>query len=226
MKSIKRNVVGLLVLFTTMLFMFGCASVPKGPKQKTEMLDWKNSALGQDIPEWVKKGGGDEVSVQKLSDYKNDYCFVIQEEGSDNTEAAKDWVTGWVGNLANGSARVSTWISTTVNTSAEAASSQIKGTDKEAHQAEVRDAMSNASFNGFRKTGDFWYLAKNKATKKEYYVGCALWTIDRKRLDEQIAANIQNIIDNNKAMSDAERAIYSEIIKDIRSRGIGSVLEK
>jgi uncharacterized protein YjgD (DUF1641 family) len=48
-------------------------------------------------------------------------------------------------------------------------------------------------------------------------------TIDRKRLDEQIAANIQNILDNNKAMSTAEKSIYLDIITDIRTRGIASI---
>jgi hypothetical protein len=228
MKSIRKNVALLLALLTATAMLFGCASMSdqKKPKQKTEQLDWKNAALGQGIPEWVMASGKDEVSIQQLPNYQNDYCFVVQEEGNDDTDATKDWVLGWVSNLANGAARVSTLISTTVNTTAEAASSQIKGAEKKAHQEEVRDAMSNASLNVFRKTGDFWVLSKNKSTRKVSYVGYALWTIDRKRLDDQIAANIQNIIDNNKAMSEAERTIYLDIIKDIRTRGIGSVLEK
>jgi hypothetical protein len=228
MKNFKNEVriVGLFALIATTSLVFGCTSIQNKPVQKTEMLDWKNAALGQGVPEWVTESGEDEVSVQKLPNYQNDYCFVVQEEGNDDADATKDWVLGWVGNLANGAARVSTLISTTVNTTAEAASSQIKNAEKKAHQEEVRDAMSNASFNGFRKTGDFWVLSKNKSTRKVRYVGYALWTIDRKRLDDQIAANIQNIIDNNKTMSAAERTIYLDIIKDIRTRGIGSVLEK
>jgi hypothetical protein len=230
MKSTKNTLLVLTVLFTAVGIMTGCASGPKTsseapatPKQKTEILDWKNAGLGQAVPEWVLASGEDEVSVQNLPNYKNDYCFIVQEEGADNSDATKDYVTGWVGNLANGAARVSTLIATTVNTTAEAASSQIKGDDKEAHQMEIRDAMSNSSFNGFRKTSDFWVLSKNNSTGKEYYVAYALWTIDRKRLNEQIAANVQNILDNNKAISEAERTIYLDIITDIRTRGIASV---
>jgi hypothetical protein len=225
MKSIKRNVLVVTAAIAAMSSMLGCASMQQAPRQKTELLDWKNAALEQSVPAWVMASGEDEVSVQSLPNYQNDYCFVVQEEGADATDATKDYVIDWVNNLANGGARVATLISTTVNTTAEAASSQITSADKKAHQTEVRDAMSNASLNGFRKTGDFWVLSKNKSTKREYYVAYALWTIDRKRVDDQIAANLQNIIDNNKAMSEAERTIYFDIIKDIRTRGIGSVIK-
>jgi hypothetical protein len=225
MKTKIGKIAATIASAAALAMVFGCASTQMKPKQKIEMLDWKNAALGQGIPEWVTASGEDDVSVQQLPNYPNDYCFVVQEEGSKNTDSTKDYVIGWVGNLANGGARVATLISTNVNITAEAASSQILDADKKAHQEEVRDAMSNASLNGFRKTGDFWVLSKNKTTKQEYYVAYALWTIDRKRVDDQIAANIQNIIDNNKAMSEAERTIYLDIIKDIRTRGIGSVLK-
>jgi hypothetical protein len=227
MKAIRKNVffcAALSAVLVPVLFSIGCASGPQSkPKQKTEMLDWKNAGLGQAVPEWVLASGEDEISLQNLPNYKNDYCFIVQEEGADGTDATKDYVTGWVGNLANGAARVATLISTTVNTTAEAGSAQIKDAAKEAHQVEIRNAMSNASFNGFRKTSDFWVLAKNNSTSKEYYVAYALWTIDRKRLDDQIAANIQNILDNNTAISAAERTIYLDIITDIRTRGIASI---
>jgi hypothetical protein len=41
-----------------------------------------------------------------------------------------------------------------------------------------------------------------------------------------MAANYQNIIDNNKAMSQAERSIYTDIIKDIRARGVEAMTGK
>jgi hypothetical protein len=40
------------------------------------------------------------------------------------------------------------------------------------------------------------------------------------QLDEQVAANLQNnITDNNRAMSAAERAMYTDLIAQIRSSG-------
>jgi hypothetical protein len=42
-------------------------------------------------------------------------------------------------------------------------------------------------------------------------------------LDTQVAALWQNFIDNNTAMSVAERQIYGDIIKDLRSRLLGKV---
>jgi hypothetical protein len=91
---------------------------------------------------------------------------------------------------------------------------------------QLRDAMSNASFKGLRKTSDFWTLSRNKASKREYYTAYSLWTIGQKDLNEQMAANYQNIIDNNKAMSQAERSIYTDIIKDIRARGVEAMTSK
>jgi hypothetical protein len=84
----------------------------------------------------------------------------------------------------------------------------------------MTDSMSNASFKGFRKAGDFWALMRNRDTKDEYYAAYSLWVIPDDELNQQLAAQYQNIIDNNKTMSEAEREIYRELIRDVRQRGI------
>jgi hypothetical protein len=199
----------------------GCGSTPKAParpKQQTELLDWKGAAYGTSVPEWVVQAQESDLHIQSLAEYKNHACFVVSREEPTN----KDFAITWVGNSANGSAEVARIISNTVNTTAEAQISAKSGSDDAAKRIanEMRDAMSNASFKGFRRAADFWALMRNKATKNEYYTAYSLWVIPNEELNQQLAANYQNIIDNNKAMSEAEREIYREIIRDIRQRGI------
>jgi hypothetical protein len=82
--------------------------------------------------------------------------------------------------------------------------------------------MADASYTGLRKMGGWWQLTRNKATKAEEYRAFALYTVDKKRMDDQIAGNLQNIIDNNKALSAAARAIYQEIINGIHLNGFNN----
>ena len=94
-----------------------------------------------------------------------------------------------------------------------------KGADVEANLKSATEALRNASFNGATKTSDWWQTVRNTTTGVVETRAWSLWTINQKQLDEQVAANIQNIIDNNTAMSAAERAIYTDLIKQIRDVG-------
>jgi hypothetical protein len=217
MKRVKGKTVALAVFaVTTAIFLMSAA--PKKAKQKIENLDWKGSSLGQAIPEWVLKSADNNIAIQSLAAFKDQYCFVVQIENDD-----KDFAINYVKNLANGASQVSTMLSTTVNAMAESkmssASSQGAASTGQ-NIAEVRDAMTNASFKNFRMVGDFWLQVNNKSTKKRYFTAYSLWIVPQKDLNNQMAANYQNIIDNNKALSEAERKIYLDIIVDIRARGI------
>ena len=222
MKTIQRWTVAAAVCAAAVA-MAACASSLKGPsrpQQKSELLDWKGAAFGTPVPEWVMAAQQSDLQIQALEEFKNQACFVVSREDPEN----KDFAVTWVGNAANGAAEVARIISTTVNNTAEAQIATKAGADKAKRVVnEMRDAMSNASFKGFRRAADFWALIKNKATKKEYYAAYSLWVISNDELNQQLAANYQNIIDNNKAMSAAEREIYRDIISDIRKRGITNV---
>jgi hypothetical protein len=82
--------------------------------------------------------------------------------------------------------------------------------------------MSEASYTGLRKMADWWQIVRNKETQVEESRAFALWTVGKKTMDEQIAFNLQNIIDNNKALSEAARSIYLDLIKDIRANGFNN----
>jgi hypothetical protein len=197
----------------------GCGSTPKAPKQKTDALDWKGAALGAQIPEWVMLSLESNVHIQCLDEFKDQYCFVVSRENP-----IKDQAVTWVQDAANGASEVARMVSTTVNDTAEAQEG-IKSGDAQVKQnvQQIRDSMSNANFRGLRRAGDFWTLSRNKATKNEYYTAYSLWIIPEQDLNDQIGALWQNFIDNNTAMSEAERQIYGDIITNIRTRLLAKV---
>ncbi|MDR0600373.1 MAG: hypothetical protein LBG84_09900 [Treponema sp.] len=222
MKRYNKRTAVLFVIalaVTAAVITAGCGSTPKAPRQKTEMLDWKGAALGAQIPEWVLKSSESDVHIQSLDEFKDQYCFVVYRE-----DPVKDQVVTWVSNAANGASEVARMVSTTVNDTAEAQEG-IKSGDAKVKQnvQQIRNAMSNANFRGLRRVGDFWTLSRNRATKNEYYTAFALWIIPEQDLNTQIAALWQNFIDNNSAMSAAERQIYGDIIKNLRSRLLSKV---
>jgi len=117
-------------------------------------------------------------------------------------------------------------MATTVNNRAEAALSAKRDAGQptegvNSEFAELRSAMSNASFAGLNRAATFWTLSRNAATGRQYYTAYALWVIDQKRLDDQVIQNIQNVLaQNNQALGEAERAIYNDVIADIKARGV------
>jgi hypothetical protein len=222
MNSIKK-LLFLPVAAAALALIVGCASGPKAPAavaaevkptQRTITVDDKGAAFGIPTPEWVVafiQNGN--LSVEKLPLYKDKYCFVVE-----NMNASKDYAIAWVQN-ASGPQQIAAKVSTTVASSASNALSGEKGGDVESHLQAATEQMSNASFNGATKEADWWQIVKNTDTGTEECRAFALWVIGKKQLDEQVAANLQNIVDNNKAMSEAERAIYADLIAQIRSVG-------
>ncbi|GHV72842.1 hypothetical protein AGMMS49940_01440 [Spirochaetia bacterium] len=224
MKVFNRRTV--FVLCTAMIaaisVMSSCATNPSAAKaaasvsasQKTEVLDDKGAAFGIQTPEWVAAYIIDgNLGVQKLSAYKGKYCFVVEY-----ADASKDFSTAWVAN-ASGPQAIAQKVSTTVSSSMSASLDGEKGGDTGANLRSAAESLSNASFNGATKDADWWQTVRNTTTDVIETRSWALWTINQKQLDEQVAANIQNIIDNNTTMSAAERAIYTDLIRQIREVG-------
>jgi hypothetical protein len=216
LKVIAHIAMALVAASCAAAVFVGCASrAPSKPKQVTEALDWKGASLGQEIPKWVLAANEGSMYVQQLKEYKDQYAFIVNVN-----DANREFAIDWVKNTANGAAQISTMIATTVNTQAEAATAGQRNADVTRAMEEIRDNMSNASFNNVRMVGDFWILNRNRATGVQYYTAYSLWVAPQKGLNDQIAANIANIVENNKAMGVIERGIYADIIKDIRARGI------
>jgi hypothetical protein len=194
--------------------MAACAS---SPQQKTEVLDDKGAALNIPTPVWVAAFIGDgNHAVEMLPQYKSEHCFVVEFN-----DKSRDFAVSWVNN-ASGPAQVAGMISQTVLTDAKNKLKGSRGDEVSASLDSMAQAMSEASFTGLRKMGDWWQIIRNKSTKVEECRAFALWTADKKNLDNQIAGNLQTIIDNNKALSQAARSIYLDLIKDIRANGFNN----
>jgi DNA-binding protein len=90
------------------------------------------------------------------------------------------------------------------------------GSDSEAHIKAAGNAISSAVFSGLSKNADWWQQVRNKTTKETEYRAFAVYTIETKTLDKQVAAYLQQFVDEkNKTMSEAEQAIYAKLIDDI-----------
>jgi hypothetical protein len=209
----KNRKIAALLCATALVTLASCTGGPK-PKQKTELLDDKGAALGVSTPEWVMSYlSGGNAAVEALPEYKDACCFVIDEESTD-----KAFLLAWVNNL-NGPVEIASVISTTVSQDVAARAGNIEGAERERIIRVNAESMTNASYTGARKVADWWILARNKTTKAEYYQAFVLYIFDRKVLSDQVARNLQNIVDNNAAMSAAERAIYADLINEIRMNG-------
>jgi hypothetical protein len=220
MRGVRKNLLALTVLVAVMGLAVSCASGPKaGPAatQKTEVLDNKGAALNIPTPSWVMvyvEGGN--YAVEAMPEYKNDHCFVVYYAAN-----SRDFAINWVAN-ADGPSQVAQVISTTVAADAEARSSGDGGGEVSAAFKAAAESMSNASFTGLRRASDWWQIVRNKATKVQEAQAFALYTIDRKRMDEQIGLHLANIVENNKELSAAERDIYRDLIADIRAKGFNN----
>jgi hypothetical protein len=203
--------------FLVMAVLCGIAACTSGPKQRTDLLDEKGAALGVPTPEWltVYLAGGN-LAVEAMSIYKGSYCFVVS-----NTSTDKQFLLAWV-NTLNGPMEIAQVISTTVSQDTAGRAENIEGEERERIIRTNAEMMSNASYTGARKVADWWILTRNRSTEAEEYQAFALYTFERNPLNDQIARNLQNIVDNNAAMSAAERAIYTDMINDIRSNGFSN----
>jgi hypothetical protein len=212
MKSITtKRTAALLVCAALAAALAGCKS---GPEQKTDVLDDKGASFDIPTPAWLSAyiTGGNHA-VEALPEYANEHCFVVDFINPD-----RDYAILWV-NHANGSGVVAEMISTTVHNDAMGRIGGATGDGVTSNMEAVRKAYSDASFTGLQRMADWWQITRNRSTKTEECRAFALYTVDRDRMDTQIAANLQNIIDNNEALSAAARSIYLDIIMAIRSNG-------
>jgi hypothetical protein len=218
----KQSMVAGCLIAVTVFALGACASAGgrgSGPRpvQQTELLDDKGAALGIPTPAWVTTYlTGGNVAVEALAEYKDSYCFILDDESTD-----KAFLLAWVNNL-NGPVAIASVISTTVSQDVAARAGNIEGAERERIIRTNAELMTNASYTGARKVADWWIQARNKASQAEYYRAFVLYIFDKQVLNDQIARNLQNIVDNNAVMSEAERSIYADLINEIRVNGFSN----
>ncbi|MDR1786634.1 MAG: hypothetical protein LBR23_09285 [Spirochaetaceae bacterium] len=229
MKSVNKIAIFTLGLCALAL-LWGCASKSESRRPSAEdaalsvevkkedrptLVDDKGALYGIQTPTWVAEyiqNGNSGVESIKLYAALN--CFVVEQ-----TDANREFAVNWVSLNANGTTAIAQMIADTVVAEAQSKLSGEKGGDITASLTSVQDSMAHASFSGARKEADWWQELQYPDGRKECRA-MALWVVDRKTLGDQIARNMQNIVDENTAMSVELRAIFSDMIKDVRENGL------
>jgi hypothetical protein len=219
MNKVNKRRIGVCACAYTVLIVsvvLACKSGPR-PTQKTELLDEKGAALGIPTPQWLTTYlAGGNIAVESLNEYQDSYCFVISDSSTD-----KQFLLAWVNNL-NGPMAIAQVISTTVSQNVAGMAVNMEGAERERIVRTNAEMMSNAAYTGARKVGDWWIMTRNTTTRVEEYQAFALYVFNKQILNDQIARNLQNIVDNNAAMSEAERSIYVDLINEIRVNGFSN----
>jgi hypothetical protein len=234
MKSLKKTMMILLAAVAAVTMLGGCAT-GKGKKMDTlstyAILDHKGAATGNsNLPEWVQTylDSGTDVSVEKLSQFKGSYCFIGAND-STNKKFAQTWAESVAGPTLI-AAVISTRVENLINSEQNGEETTDEQTDEATMERiinAVQNTVQSATFSGARRVGDWWIQIRtydpddHSIVRSEEYRAYALYTIEKKSLDRQVTAKLQNIIDNDKQMSLDERAIYTGLITRIMEKGLG-----
>jgi hypothetical protein len=112
--------------------------------------------------------------------------------------------------------QVAAVISTAVTNNVSSQLSVSSGNDAQANMQAAANVITGSVFSGLKLNADWWQQVRNKATDVIEFRAYALYIIDAKSLNQQVAAYLQNFVDDkNEAMSEAEKAIYGKLIEDI-----------
>jgi hypothetical protein len=229
MKSTKKVLV-LFALVAAVGILAGCASKDSAKdieskaekiaataavgKRYTAIDDPTSAFSGINPPAWVVQYLADgNLGVEKLPDYKNYHCFVIDYEGT-----TKDFAVNWVRIQANAGQQVSQKIATTVTSNATTRLEAEKVGDFNQTMKAGIESMSNTSFSGLTYNANYWAELENQQTHDKIFRAYALWLFEKKSLDNQVAAYLaQQVEKNTAALSATERAIYADMIAGLRS---------
>jgi hypothetical protein len=225
----KKTIILLSALLALTLFA-GCKSFPKVAAshmgQPPVMLTHAGAAIGvTTLPDWVSTfvlGGNNDLSVEKLPDYKSKYCFVGTSQGPN-----RDFVITWANSIA-GPQIVGATLSTRIESVLEA-TGKGTATGQSATAQSFRQQLVNnisATFSGVRPVGNYWVQwrtydpdEKDKVINEDY-TAYTLYTAEKKTFDNQIANIITQTIQDRQDLSGEERQLYSDLIARIMERGL------
>jgi hypothetical protein len=203
----------ILAGFTAVLglaLIAGCASGP--PTEPAEfqqpevtIVDYKNSALGAEIPDWVTK------DVGELEDeFEDEYIFRFEQTGRDLTGVKN------IADNMNAPSEVARLISTRVEQ--VFAGAQVGDNNfVETYFENVVRTVAEAQINGLRKYGDFWVLKeyyddRGEPTEREYEY-YTLYRIERSQVDELIDRAVTGL-DAPTEEEQTARERVREILRD------------
>jgi len=180
------------------------ASVSMG---HVDIIDYQGGTFGSEIPAWVKAIGDGNYSSEYLSTVmpgvKNKKTFVVLSRG-DNLEFTQQWA-----DLVDVEVQVGDEMQRIVGKAVSAAQkgrAKAEGTKVDPTQSErelnmYKQAVSAVELNGLEKIASYWVLKEVKANKKAvesnvYYEYYAVWGMNQKIYDQQLAQALSNIQDN------------------------------
>lgn len=214
-----------IVLTAVAAAIMSCASKPESktafkdtPEYK--VIDFKDKAMGAEIPDWVT-AGIDELEQTK---YPKDYVFVISSPEGQSRE-------GVLSIAKNLDAPQEIAQMVTVRIKSKAVGHGIDSKDVTG-QAVVRAAetISKAKITGLRKRGEFWvkkrFFNSKGETEKEIFEAKVLYTVPRDVIDELIKNELKKALGQvAPSMSEEDKASAARA-EDIFKNGLNLGDEK
>ncbi|MDR1095623.1 MAG: hypothetical protein LBL31_04485 [Spirochaetaceae bacterium] len=217
MKLLKFAAVALLFV----LVMTACATKTGGQAERISLssasnvttLEHKGTALGIDsVPQWIADYYDRGLpGVENLDDYQGKYCFVAEEIGPERQP-----LLTWVNNF-NAQQQIGAMIDTRVVSVFKANESKVPdNADARREYSNSINSLITGTYTGARKESDWW--SKQRITAKGQpdevrYTALALYTIDRKVLDSQIAAKIEELKAGHADLTAAFDAVSTQILE-------------
>jgi len=204
-----------------MVTLAGCGTLKASSKGKDPvMLDHAGRALGSsEIPKWLQVYNANRsvTAVEAMSEFKSDYCFILEDEGA-NLDALQAWA-----NTVEMMDTIAARISTRVGSTAEANVSAENKAKYSGVLNDVRTTTRNATFNGAVKNSEYWVKWRNydpddAAKYTDEFTIYLLYTMRKDLLDTAIAQEFQEY--RNRATSDEERQMWTGLIQAVLEKGL------
>lgn len=215
----NKFLVKIVFFFAVFAFAASCASKPADKSAfvdtpEYKVIDFKDKAMGGEIPDWVTLG----IEELENTKYSKDYVFVISSPEGQSRE-------GVLSIAKNLDAPQEIAQMVMVRIKSKAVGHGIESKDVTG-QAVVRAAetISKAKITGLRKRGEFWvkkrFFNKKGDIEKEIYEAKVLYTVPREIIDELIRNELKKALGQTvPSMSEEDKASAARA-EDIFKNGL------
>lgn len=216
----KRNMKGSLLAGLALglgLLVAGCASNNQTEKKapevsksiNRELIDWKGSATGADIPDWVTAAINnefDEMSSSMQKKLENKWWYPqVETRVRKDSKSTKDLKMAQEAAVAN----YMVSIARSLNAAVDARFNGVLSSNEDSQKTVVATA-ANARFSGFTKVADYWLL--NRSTDSvldqvtDTYTVVQIYACDEKLFQEQAANYIRDLAGKMPDSEDMKKA--------------------
>jgi hypothetical protein len=218
----KTTLFGLTAAVAAVMVLTACATSDGGGQADritlsssvtTRTVEHKGTGFGEDkLPQWISEYLDRGVpGVESLADFKGKYCIIAEEQGPELQQ-----LLTWVNNF-NAQQQIGATINTRVISVFKANESLVPdNADSQRAYSNAINTLITATYTGARKESDWWLkqVISNKGEPDETrYRAVALYSIDRKILDNQINARIEELKAGNSELDAAFNAVSATILE-------------